>query len=180
MRKDLQDFYSFLSEELKCENNGFYVIKEKKDSTIRHITIKKYGNFFVLKQKDGFKTGLFKEAIYSCDFIVVSYDKVYFVELKSVSDNTKYNNDTNPLDKALEQCKSSQLLFDYLCSAYNLQKSVNLNFENKQFIYLYPGKAIEEKKSTNMNKKFPLIPKAVECNNNGYIELDLDFFQKIG
>ena len=100
------------------------------DSTIRHITIKKYGNFFVLKQKDGFKTGLFKEAIYSCDFIVVSYDKVYFVELKSVSDNTKYNNDTNPLDKALEQCKSSQLLFDYLCSAYNLQKSVQLNCPN--------------------------------------------------
>lgn len=178
MRKDLQDFYSFLSKELKCENNGFYVIKEKKDSTIRHITIKKYGNFFVLKQNDEFKAGLFKDGIPSCDFIVVSYDKVYFVELKSVSDDTEYDNDEDPLDKALKQCKNSQLLFDYLYSAYNLQKSVNLNFENKQFIYLYPEKAIQEKKSTNMNKNFPLIPKAVKFDNNGYIELDLDFFKK--
>ena len=61
MKKDLQDFYSFLSEELKCENNGVYEIKEKKGSTFRHIVIKKYGNFFVLKQKDGFKTGLLCE-----------------------------------------------------------------------------------------------------------------------
>ena len=69
MKKDLQDFYSFLSEELKCENNGVYEIKEKKGSTFRHIVIKKYGNFFVLKQKDEFKAGLFKDAISSCDFI---------------------------------------------------------------------------------------------------------------
>ncbi|MDY4446475.1 hypothetical protein, partial [Campylobacter sp.] len=83
MKKDLQDFYSFLSEELKCENNGVYVIKEKEGSTFRHIAMKKYGNFFVLKQEDGFKAGLFKNAISSCDFIVFDDSKVFFVELKS-------------------------------------------------------------------------------------------------
>lgn len=180
MRKDLQDFYSFLSEELKCKAKNYYIIEEiDNKSRIKKVSIKQKENFFVLKQKDQFKAGLFKNAIQSCDFIVVSCDKVYFVELKSAPGDTEYDNDENPLDKALKQCKSSQLLFDYLCSAYNLQKSVNLNFENKQFIYLYPEKAIEEKKLTdtemNMN---PLIQIPVECDEDGYIELNLKFFKK--
>ncbi|ARR00984.1 hypothetical protein [Campylobacter porcelli] len=182
MKKELQNFYSFLSDNLKCGDGKYYIIEEiNNKSYIKKVSIEKNGSFFVLKQKDQFKAELFKDAIPSCDFIVVSYDKVYFVELKSTSGDTIYNNDENPRDKALKQCKNSQLLFDYLYSAYNLHKSANLNFENKQFIYLYPKRAISEKSPTNMDtKNSSLIPKEVECDNNGCIELDLDFFKKIG
>ncbi|MCR8678970.1 MULTISPECIES: hypothetical protein [Campylobacter] len=187
MKKELQNFYSFLSDNLKCGDGKYYIIEEiNNKSYIKKVSIEKNGSFFVLKQKDQFKAELFKNAIPSCDFIVVSDDKVYFVELKSTSgdkkdDDNKTPNDETPRDKALKQCENSQLLFDYLYSAYNLQKSANLNFENKQFIYLYPKRAISEKSPTNMDtKNSSLIPKEVECDNNGCIELDLDFFKKIG
>ena len=96
MRKDLQDFYSFLSEELKCKAKNYYIIEEiDNKSRIKKVSIKQKENFFVLKQKDQFKAGLFKNAIQSCDFIVVSCDKVYFVELKSAPGDTEYDNDEN-------------------------------------------------------------------------------------
>lgn len=180
MKKYLQNFYSFLSEELKCENNGVYVIKEKEGSTFRHIAIKKYGNFFVLKQKDGFKAGLFKDAILSCDFIAVIDDEVFFVELKSNSASTEYINDENPLEKALRQCKGSEILFDYLCDVYNYQNNKILEFKERKFIYLFPQRANKRKASTNLRRRnLSLKEKAVKCDTNGYLELDLQFFKNI-
>lgn len=179
MKKDLKDFYSFLSEELKCENNGVYEIKEKKGSIFRHIAIKKYGNFFVLKQKDEFKAGLFKDAISSCDFIVFDDSEVFFVELKS--NNTEYKNDINPLDKASKQCESSKILFHYLCDAYNMKKSKKLDFKNKeQFICLCPQRANQQKTSTNLTKNNPkLIKIDIACDNNGYSELNLQSLKNV-
>lgn len=174
MNKSLQDFYSFLSDELKCECDRNYVIKEKKGSVFRHINIKKDGKFFVLKQEDGFKAGLFKDAIFSCDFIVVSDDEVFFVELRS-------NNAKDTFDKALKQCQSSKILFHYLCNAYNLNKSKELDFKNKeQFICLYPQKANQQKTPTNLLKNNPQLKKIeIKCDKNGYLELGWQFFKNI-
>ena len=173
MSRDLQQFYSFLSDELKCDSDGKYVIREKSQSEIKHITIKK-GKCFVLKQNDGFKAGLFKNSIYSCDFILMSDNEVFFVELKSNSTSTKYIDDENPFDKALKQCRSSEMLFDYLCDVYNHQNNKDLEFKERKFIYLFPQRANERKTSTNLRKRNSrLKEKAVECDNNGYLELEL-------
>ena len=64
MKKDLQNFYSFLSDNLKCEDGKYYIIKEiNNTSYIKKVSIKKNGSFFILKQKAPFKAELFKNKL---------------------------------------------------------------------------------------------------------------------